>query len=295
VTASNAGGSGQASSAAVVPVATAQAPVNQTRPVITGTPTVGQTLSCSQGTWSNNPTGYAYVWIRNGGPGVGSGSTYTIQAADAGQVLTCMVTASNSAGSTSATSDPVTVTSGGLCNAPAGVSIRSGTAFTNTQVVPLSINPPAGADSVIVSNDGGFANPSIFVAVCGHPITWTLATAGYDKITKIVYVRFSGPGVDSDKVYTDDIVYDSTPPVVSSATLRQSTTGSGYVLRLAATDRVSGVSRIQVASSRNVRRFNTRAYKSKISVRYKATARYVRAIDRAGNVGKWRAVRTTKR
>ena len=36
-------------------------------PTITGTPSVGQTLSCSNGSWVGAPTlSYAYKWLRDG-------------------------------------------------------------------------------------------------------------------------------------------------------------------------------------------------------------------------------------
>lgn len=294
VTASNAAGSGQASSAAVVPVASVQAPVNQTRPVISGTAAVGNVLSCSQGTWTNSPTGYAYAWTRNGSTVVGSASSYTVQAADAGQVLTCSVTASNAAGATTAVSDPVTVSTPGCTGGTTGVSINAAAQFTTSVGVILTIHEPAGATSVVISNDGGFATPTTQAIRCDDTYSWTLAASTSGRLPKTVYVRFAGPGIDADKTFTDDIVFDSSAPALTSATLQKSAT-SGYVLKLAATDRGSGVAKVQVASSRSARRVQSRAYKSRLSVRYRATTRFARVIDRAGNVGRWRAVRMVQR
>ena len=41
-------------------------PVNTTVPAATGTGTVGQTLSVTNGNWQYVPTSYAYQWLRNG-------------------------------------------------------------------------------------------------------------------------------------------------------------------------------------------------------------------------------------
>ncbi len=289
VTASNAAGSGQASSAAVVPVASVSAPVNQTRPVISGTPAVGNVLSCSQGTWTNSPTGYAYAWTRNASTTVGSASSYTVQPADAGQVLTCSVTASNSAGATTAVSDPVTVSAPGCTSGTTGVSINSAAAFTSSPGVILTIHEPAGATGVVISNDGGFATPTTSAVACSDTYSWTLTTTGSGRLPRTVYVRFTGPGIDADKTFSDDIVLDSAAPLMKSATISKGETR--YVLKLDASDAGSGVARVQLASSKTAKKLTSYRYKSKLSVRYKATARFVRAIDRAGNVGKWRAVK----
>lgn len=108
VTASNSEGSASETSGPVGPVAPAPAaPVNTAAPVISGTPTVGQELSCTTGTWTGNPTPtYAYEWQADGTPIAGAtSSTYTLQAAEEGTTITCEVTATNSAGSASEVSN----------------------------------------------------------------------------------------------------------------------------------------------------------------------------------------------
>lgn len=90
-------------------------PANTIAPAITGTPAVGQVLTCSQGIWSGAiPQSYAFAWRRDGTAIAGATSTaYTVVAADAGHVLTCHVTATNAAGGAAADSAPTTIQAGG--------------------------------------------------------------------------------------------------------------------------------------------------------------------------------------
>jgi|HubBroStandDraft_3_1064219.scaffolds.fasta_scaffold07845_3 hypothetical protein len=79
--------------------AAAPAPVNTAAPTLTGTPALGQTLTCSTGSWANNPTSFSYTWLRSGVaiPGQAN-NTYVVQAADQGHAISCQVTASNGGG-----------------------------------------------------------------------------------------------------------------------------------------------------------------------------------------------------
>ena len=92
------------------------APGNTTPPTITGTPQVGQTLTAGNGTWTNNPTSFAYQWLRcnaggNSCASVANGTqkTYTLVGADAGRTIRVRVTATNADGSSSAQSDQTAV------------------------------------------------------------------------------------------------------------------------------------------------------------------------------------------
>jgi len=84
-------------------------PSNTVAPVLSGTPTVGQTLSCSTGTWLGTlPITYTYQWKRGVSNISGAtSSTYTLVQADALQTITCDVTATNVVGSASATSNSI--------------------------------------------------------------------------------------------------------------------------------------------------------------------------------------------
>jgi hypothetical protein len=76
-------------------------PANSAAPVISGTGTVGQTLTVTNnGTWNPAPTlGYMYRWMR-GANSIANGyaSTYTLVAADSGQSISCMVVAHSAHG-----------------------------------------------------------------------------------------------------------------------------------------------------------------------------------------------------
>lgn len=84
-------------------------PTNTVAPVVSGTATVGQTLSTTNGTWSGVGTiTYAYQWLDDGVAISGATSnTYTLTAAEEGGFITCRVTATDDNGSTAATSNSV--------------------------------------------------------------------------------------------------------------------------------------------------------------------------------------------
>jgi hypothetical protein len=76
------------------------------KPTLSGTRKVGQTLTCSKGTVTGNPTSFTYRWYRTGVQVAGAnGSTYTLVTGDVGTIMTCQVTASNTAGSATGTSN----------------------------------------------------------------------------------------------------------------------------------------------------------------------------------------------
>lgn len=84
------------------------APANTRLPAISGVATVGQTVSCSSGSWTNNPLSFAYQWLLDSGSISGeTGQSHVIAAAEAGHQLTCRVTATNGAGSAAAVSGAV--------------------------------------------------------------------------------------------------------------------------------------------------------------------------------------------
>lgn len=96
-------------SASQVDALTGTYPTNTVAPAITGTPTSGQTLTISNGTWTGTATiTYARQWYRDGVAISGAtNTTYVLVAGDVGKTITGIVTASNGLGSTSKVSNSV--------------------------------------------------------------------------------------------------------------------------------------------------------------------------------------------
>jgi hypothetical protein len=95
---------------AAMPLASV-APANTTLPVVSGTPALGSALLCAPGLWTGKPAPtFTYQWLRAGVPIPGANATsYTVQSADAGNSISCDVTAKNAKGEKSATSASVAI------------------------------------------------------------------------------------------------------------------------------------------------------------------------------------------
>jgi hypothetical protein len=119
VTATNADGSTAAQSdqtATVAAATSSAAPKNTAPPTTSGTPKVGQTMTADPGSWSGNPTSFAYQWQRCDADiaacsnlGGATNQTYLVPLADLGYRLRVVVTAHNAKGTAAATSPITTV------------------------------------------------------------------------------------------------------------------------------------------------------------------------------------------
>ncbi|MGH3136006.1 MAG: hypothetical protein ACRDPV_05880 [Gaiellaceae bacterium] len=97
------------------------APTNTGEPRITGTPSVGQVLRTTRGSWTGTePIDYVYRWFRCDGPGAPDASdctritnagnaSYVLRQADAGFRIRSQVRAMNIDGSDTATSNPTLI------------------------------------------------------------------------------------------------------------------------------------------------------------------------------------------
>jgi hypothetical protein len=107
--------SGRSLSARLPPPPSPVAAPPTPRPSILGTPALGSQLTCQSGVAADGTVQLSYVWLRELEPIAGaSTSGYVVKVADEGHHLQCRVTASDAAGSATATSAFVSVPFQGL-------------------------------------------------------------------------------------------------------------------------------------------------------------------------------------
>jgi hypothetical protein len=155
-----------ASAASTGTARSAAAPSNASAPTISGQVAVGSTVTANPGTWrGSTPITYQYQWRICGANGGrchdiagATGQTYDIRSGDQGNTLRVHVIASNSDGSSSATSAP-TARIGQSSDAPKNVS-------------PPTISGDVSTGSTLTAGPGGWsgAQPMTFAyqwLVCG--------------------------------------------------------------------------------------------------------------------------------
>lgn len=112
-------------------------PVSTAAPTVSGTTSIGSTLTATTGTWNSGATfDYTYQWTNNGAHIRGAtSSTYVTQTSDAGRAIGCKVTATGQ----QATNEVATQASSNAIN-----------------VVPFIVNSPSYASEVLADNPLGF-------------------------------------------------------------------------------------------------------------------------------------------
>lgn len=157
------------------------APKGEGAPEITGSPAIGATLKCATGSWALNAPGasfyqapqtYAYQWQLNGTNIAGAQSS-TFSPSSEGS-YTCLVTATNAAGSATQSSAATVVKAG-----PPTVSIVSpvsGGTYEQGQVVPTSFSCAEAAGGPGLASCTGSGDAS---APSGHLNTSTAGTLTY--------------------------------------------------------------------------------------------------------------------
>jgi hypothetical protein len=148
-------------------------PVNTVAPVVSGTATFGQTLTTTNGTWTGAPAPtFTYQWQRNAGNISGAtSSTYVLVAADVGNTIRCVVTATNALGAVSANSNNTATVAAAVPGAP---TIGTATA-TGATTATVAFTAPA--------SDGGATITSYTATSSPAGGTGTLNQAGSGTIT----------------------------------------------------------------------------------------------------------------
>ena len=131
------------------------APSNSSAPTISGTTAYNSVLTAANGTWSSNPTGYTYQWQRASTVGGtysnisgATSSTYTLTSSDIGNYIKVQVTATNSGGSTSATSSATAAISKATQATLSFTSSASSKTYPYTQALTLTPSGGSGTGTV---------------------------------------------------------------------------------------------------------------------------------------------------
>lgn len=199
VTAKNADGSADATSVPSAVVANANAPKNTALPTISGTLGVGDVLSVTNGTWSGSPSGYDYAWSRcdaNGNAcaaiGGADGPQYKLTSADAGTTLRAIVTATNAAGKTSATSAQTGVVPTPTTPVPTGCPAGTGAVQATQLTLParMSIGSQTVSPGVVTPSASTIQVHATVTACGGRPVQGALVFA-----SPIPYNQYNGPEV----------------------------------------------------------------------------------------------------
>ena len=128
----------------------ASAPINTVAPAVTGTATVGQTLSSTTGTWTGAPAPtFTYQWQRVTTDISGAtSSTYVLVAADYANTIRCVVTATNVVSAISANSNSSASVAASVPGAP---TIGTATATSSSTATVAFTAPASNGGAAITS------------------------------------------------------------------------------------------------------------------------------------------------
>ena len=186
-----------------------------------------------------------------------------------------------------------------------GISILRGAEYTNDPRVTLSLVWPRGATTVTLSNDGGFDAGTTQTMAVNDTIEWTLDHGVTGAFTKIVYARFDGSGIDTNKTFFDDIILDTNPPIVDTVTMTAlgdaSTRGTtvrravptgrrAYRVAVTVSDRLSGIRSVEFSTRRTGTKRVTLPFKKAYTLKLKHPKIWFRVFDNAGNATTWKRV-----
>jgi hypothetical protein len=216
VSASNADGAAIGTSAAEVvepyegknPAIPGNSSGNANGASVSGTPTVGQLLTCTDGgQWKGSPT-FTYQWLRNGTEiPAATNTTYTTVAADKGKAIQCRVKGTNADGAALAYSFPMLI-GGVVATASANPAISN---------VTDPGNPPASGDGLSCSSGTWTNSPSFAYQWLGNgtaiggatSATYTVAAAEEEKTLQCLVTATTADA--STQAVSDRLVVDPQP------------------------------------------------------------------------------------
>jgi hypothetical protein len=192
------------------------APKNTKEPSVSGTPKQGQTLTANVGGWSGTaPIGYAYQWLRCDGNGNNCAvlggqtkSTFVPGASEVNTRIRVRITASNSKGSTQATSNPT-----------------SAVQASSTTPPPSSL--PAGA---IKLPNGKYSIPITSVSLPARLVIDDIKFSPNPVRSRSTPIQLRVHVVDTrGYVVRDALVYARSTPLVTKGPSDQPTGQDGWV------------------------------------------------------------------
>jgi len=175
-------------------------PLNLTAPVLSGTETIGEILSTTNGTWQGKATiTFAYQWRRDlANIGGATSNSYELVDADYQTTIDCVVTATNTFGSAAQDSNDSALIAG---IAP---SISGVPTFSGTESVGQTLTATAASTSgrpvptrtwKWQRSDNGTSG---WVDISGATsITYLLDAADENKYVRVVQIETNGVGSDS--------------------------------------------------------------------------------------------------
>ena len=187
-------------------------PSNISAPVVTGTPTVGQVLTCTAGTWQGTPT-ITYLWFVDGVSTGVTTNTYTVTGGNValGSFIYCQVTATDSNGFTYANSNVLTTA---ILPVNTGAPIISGSTVPGATLTSTSGSWTGSPTPVLTYqwNAGGVAIPgatanTYVIAAQGTSYTCTVTgtnNAGYWSATSNAIVSQTAPANTTAPTVTGD-------------------------------------------------------------------------------------------
>ena len=226
VTATNISGSGVASSAATAAVPPTAPPSNVALPTISGTSTVGWTLTASNGSWTQAPTSFTLQWLRcqyDGSScveiGGATATTYALTGEDVDTTIRVAVTATNSVGSATDESVPTSAVSALVqVGPPIPPDPQPSLSYNGAHIGGIRWAPVGdGTYKLEYERAGGYWNSAIYE--CITFIDWPWNTCGNDSQ--------SYDGMGGAYSYQKEIWDEFGPSSSAEGELRQSTVHCG--------------------------------------------------------------------